>query len=256
MNMSIWIGFYTLLRKEITRFLRIWSQTLLPPAISVTLYFIIFGHVLGSRVGLMGGYPYLQYIVPGLVMMSIITSAYANVSSSFFSLKFQRSIDEITLSPLPPYVVLLAFVAGGVIRGLLVGGIVTLLALFFTRLHMTHPFFMLFIVVLSAMLFSLAGFLNGLFAKKFDDISIVPTFVLTPLTYLGGVFYSVSLLPPFWHKMSLLNPVLYMVSSFRFSILGVSDINVLFSTLLIIIAVAVLFCINLRLLARGYGIRS
>ncbi|NNM59641.1 MAG: ABC transporter permease [Legionellales bacterium] len=254
--MSIWIGFYTLLRKEVTRFLRIWSQTLLPPAISVTLYFIIFGHVLGSRVGLMDGYPYLEYIVPGLVMMSIITSAYANVSSSFFSLKFQRSIDEITLSPLPTYAVLLAFVTAGVIRGLLVGSIVTVLALFFTRLNVVHPLFMLLIVVLSAMLFSLAGFLNGLFAKKFDDISIVPTFVLTPLTYLGGVFYSVNLLPDFWHKMSLLNPVLYMVSSFRFSILGVSDINVYVSTLFIIIAVATLFFVNLRLLERGYGIRT
>lgn len=256
MSIETWIGFKTIIRKEVIRFLRIWSQTLLPPAITMTLYFVIFGHVLGARVGLMDGFPYMQYIVPGLVMMSIITSAYANVSSSFFSLKFQRSIDEITISPLPHYAVLLGFIFGGVIRGLLVGCIVTLIALCFTSLHLAHPFLMIVVVLLSALLFSLAGFLNGLFAKKFDDISIVPTFVLTPLTYLGGVFYSISLLPPFWHKLSLLNPVLYMVNAFRFSILGVADINILHSGLLILLCVIVLFYVNLRLLSTGYGIRS
>lgn len=256
MSQAVWVGFITILKKEIIRFSRIWSQTLLPPAITMTLYFVIFGHVLGSRVGDMGGFSYMQYIVPGLVMMSIITSAYANVSSSFFSLKFQHSIDEITISPLPHYVVLWGFVLGGVMRGLLVGIIVTVIALCFTHLHLMHPFLMLAVVFLSAILFSLAGFLNSLFAKKFDDISIIPTFVLTPLTYLGGVFYSVKLLPLFWHKLSLFNPILYMVSAFRFSVLGISEVNNIHSLIFIVICVLILYFINLRLLSTGYGIRG
>lgn len=254
--MEVWVGFTTILKKEVIRFLRIWTQTLLPPAITMTLYFVIFGHVLGSRVGDMGGFSYMQYIVPGLVMMAIITNAYANVSSSFFSLKFQHSIDEITISPLPHYVVLWGFVLGGVLRGVIVGVIVTLIALCFTSLHIIHPILMLLVVLLSAILFSLAGFLNSLYAKKFDDISIVPTFVLTPLTYLGGVFYSVALLPPFWHKVSLLNPILYLVSAFRFSVLGVSEINTVHAAIFIIMSVLILYVVNLRLLSSGYGIRS
>jgi ABC-2 type transport system permease protein len=256
MSKEVWVGFTTILKKEIIRFLRIWSQTLLPSAITMTLYFVIFGHVLGSRVGDMGGFSYMQYIIPGLVMMSIITNAYSNVSSSFFSLKFQHSIDEITISPLPHYVVLWGFVLGGVLRGLFVGIIVTLIALCFTSLHIAHPLLMLAVVILSSALFSLAGFLNGLFAKKFDDISIVPTFVLTPLTYLGGVFYSVALLPPFWHKLSLFNPILYMVSAFRFSVLGVSEVNTVHSIIFIILCVIALYFANLRLLSSGYGIRN
>lgn len=256
MTKATWIGFSTIVKKEIIRFLRIWTQTLLPPVITMALYFIIFGHVLGARVGSMSGFTYMQYITPGLVMMAIITNAYANVSSSFFSLKFQHSIDEITIAPIPSYAVLLGFVIGGVLRGLLIGIIVTLVALCFTSLHLVHPILMLVIVLLSALLFSLAGFLNGLFAKKFDDIALVPTFILTPLTYLGGVFYSVSLLPNFWHHISLLNPILYMVSVFRFSILGVADINVFYASLFILTCVIILFVINLRLLKIGYGIRS
>ncbi|MFN7096005.1 MAG: ABC transporter permease [Gammaproteobacteria bacterium] len=256
MSKEIWVGFSTIVKKEVIRFMRIWSQTLLPPAITMTLYFVIFGHVLGSRVGEMNGVSYIDYIVPGLVMMSIITSAYANVSGSFFSLKFQHSIDEITISPLPHYVVLWGFVFGGVLRGLIVGIIVTVVALFFTRLHIQYPIFMLLIAILSSILFSLAGFLNGLFAKKFDDISIVPTFVLTPLTYLGGVFYSVSLLPAFWHKLSLCNPILYMVSAFRFSMLGMSEIGAIYATIFTLICVVVLYFVNLKLLSSGYGIRN
>jgi ABC-2 type transport system permease protein len=256
MSNPTWIGFQTIVKKEITRFLRIWTQTLLPPAITMTLYFVIFGHVLGSRVGQMQGFSYIQYIVPGLVMMSIITNAYANVSSSVFGLKFSHSIEELTVSPLPHYVVLLGFTIGGVLRGLLVGAIVTTIALFFTHLHLIHPLLMVIVVFLSSLLFSLAGFLNALFAKKFDDISIIPTFVLTPLTYLGGVFYAVSLLPNFWHKLSLANPILYMVSAFRFSLLGISEVNTTIACAFIILCVIALFSFNLRLLATGYGIRN
>jgi ABC-2 type transport system permease protein len=256
MNRVSFVGFSTIIKKEISRFMRIWSQTLLPSAVTMTLYFVIFGHVLGRRVGLMDGVSYIQYIMPGLVMMAIITNAYGNVSSSFFSLKFQHSIDELTISPLPNYVILLGFVLGGVIRGLVVGVIVTTIALFFTDIQITHLGLMFIVVLLSAALFSLAGFLNALFAKKFDDISIVPTFVLTPLTYLGGVFYSVDLLPPVWHKLSLLNPILYMVSAFRYSLLGVSDINVGLACFFIVACVVALFMFNLKLLSSGTGIRS
>ncbi len=256
MNKVSLIGFSTIIKREISRFMRIWSQTLLPSAVTMTLYFVIFGHVLGNRVGQMDGVDYMQYIMPGLIMMAIITNAYGNVSSSFFSLKFQHSIDELTISPLPHYVILLGFVLGGVIRGVLVGLIVTGIALFFTNIQITHYWLMLMVVLLSATLFSLAGFLNALFAKKFDDISIVPTFVLTPLTYLGGVFYSVDLLPTIWNKISLLNPILYMVSSFRYSLLGVSDINITAACLFIVACVVILFALNLKLLATGFGIRT
>ena len=256
MNTSTWIGLSTLVKKEMIRFLRIWSQTLLPPVITMTLYFVIFGHILGARVGQMGGVSYIEYIVPGLVMMAIITNAYSNVSSSFFSLKFQHSIDEITISPLSPHLVLWGFIFGGVLRGLLVGVLVTIDALCFTSLHMHHVFLMLLVALLSSILFSLAGFLNALFAKKFDDISIVPTFVLTPLTYLGGVFYSVNLLPPFWHHLSLFNPILYMVSAFRFSLLGTAEIGIIKALCFIVVCVIALYATNLRLLTSGYGIRS
>lgn len=250
------IGFVTILHKEIIRFMRIWSQTLLPSAITTTLYFIIFGHLIGSRIGLIDGIAYIQYIVPGLVMMAIITSAYANVSSSFFGLKFQRSIDELIISPLPNHLIIFGFAIGGVCRGLLVGIIVTIIALCFTKLHVVHPFIMISVAVLSAMMFSLAGFLNALFAKKFDDVMLVPTFILTPLTYLGGVFYSINMLPTFWQKISLANPILYLVNAFRFGIFGVSDIAVEYAFILIILVTVALFYLCLRLLDNGYGIRS
>lgn len=251
-----WIGFITILRKELERFLRIWSQTLLPSAITTTLYFVIFGHLIGQRVGLIDGITYMQYIVPGLVMMAIITSAYSNVSSSFFGLKFQRSVEELIISPLPNVLMLSGFVMGGVLRGLLVGIIVTIIALCFTHLHVAHLVLMLAVALLSAVLFSLAGFLNALFAKKFDDVMLVPTFVLTPLTYLGGVFYSIHMLPPFWQKVSLLNPILYLVNAFRYGIFGISDVNVAYAFILIILFTGGLFFICWRLLSKGYGIRS
>lgn len=253
---SIFIAFQTILVKEVRRFSRIWVQTLLPPAITMTLYFVIFGNLIGARIGEMGGFDYMQYIVPGLIMMSVITNSYANVVSSFYGAKFQNCIEEILVSPTPNYVILAGFVGGGVARGILVGLVVTLLSLFFTELYVEHIFITVLVVVLTATLFSIGGFINAIFATKFDDISIVPTFILTPLTYLGGVFYSIDLLSDFWRSASLINPIVYMVNAFRFGILGVSDVNVYFSLFMISGFVLVFGIIALLLLNKGVGIRS
>ncbi len=255
-NSEIWIAFYTILVREIRRFTRIWPQTLLPPAITMSLYFAIFGNFIGDRIGLMDGFSYMQYIVPGLIMMSVITNSYSNVSSSFFSAKFQHSIQELLVSPTPNWVILMGYVLGGVARGLCVGFIVTLLSLFFTQLSIENLFITVLVIFLTAVMFSLGGFVNGIYAKSFDDVSIVPTFILTPLTYLGGVFYSISLLPDFWQGFSLLNPVLYMVNAFRYGILGVSDINVYWALVMVLVFIVVFFWYGLYLLNRGQGIRS
>lgn len=251
-----WIALSTIVRKEIRRFMRIWPQTLLPPAITMTLYFVIFGQMIGSRVGDMGGFSYIQFIAPGLIMMAVITNSYSNVVSSFYSVKFQRSIEELIASPVPHHVILIGYLLGGVIRGLLVGLIVTALSLFFTQLHVTHAFVMLFTVLVTAILFSLGGFINAVYAKSFDDISIVPTFVLTPLTYLGGVFYSMELLSPFWQNVSLINPIVYMVNAFRYGILGHSDVNVWLSLAVISGFCVLLYVYAYRLLSRGTGMRE
>ncbi|HTN33687.1 MAG TPA: ABC transporter permease [Marinobacter sp.] len=249
-------AFSTLAVREIRRFTRIWPQTLLPPAVTMTLYFIIFGNLIGSRIGQMGGLDYMAFIVPGLIMMAVITSSYANVVSSFFSMKFHRSVEELLVSPVPNWVVLGGFVCGGMARGLSVGVIVTLLSLGFTDLSIYNLPIMILTVVLTSALFSLGGFINAMLATKFDDISIVPTFVLTPLTYLGGVFYSIDMLPEFWQNVSLLNPILYMVNGFRFGILGVSDVNPFVSLGMVLVFIIVMTVIALRLLVRGKGIRS
>lgn len=246
----------TIVVKEIRRFMRIWIQTLLPPAITVALYFVIFGTLIGSRIGEMGGFSYMEYIVPGLIMMSVITNAYSNVVSSFFSTKFQRSVEEMLVSPLPNYIVIWGFVLGGIARGLAVGLIVTVLALFFTHLQVHNLLVTVTIVLLTATLFSLGGFINAMYAGSFDDISIVPTFVLTPLTYLGGVFYSISLLPPFWEGVSRLNPIVYMVNGFRYGILGVSDISLGVAYGMIILFVVIMYGWAHWLLKKGIGIRS
>ena len=251
-----WTAFRSLLGKEVTRFSRIWVQTLVPPAITMTLYFIIFGNLVGSRIGEMGGFDYMQYIVPGLIMMSIITNSYGNVVSSFFGTKFQRNIEELLVAPVPNFVILAGYVIGGVVRGLMVGAIVTLLSLFFTDLSVSHPLVTIAIVFLTAVVFALGGFINAVYANTFDDISIIPTFVLTPLTYLGGVFYSISLLPEFWQWVSQLNPILYMVNTFRYGILGVSDIDIGFAFGMIILFIVVLSAFSLHLLKIGKGIRS
>jgi ABC-2 type transport system permease protein len=251
-----WVGLKTIVRKEIVRVVRIWIQTVVPPAITMTLYFIIFGNLIGRRIGVMDGFDYMQYIAPGLIMMSVITNSYGNVVSSFFGAKFGRHIEEMLISPMSNATVIIGHVAGGVMRGLLVGMLVTVVALFFTKLDVAHPFITLSIVILSSTVFALAGFINAVFAKKFDDISIVPTFVLTPLTYLGGVFYSISLLPEFWQKISLANPVIYMVNAFRYGILGVSDISIVYAYLIVAIFVLGLFTASMMLLNRGVGIRE
>ena len=250
------IALQTIVIKEIRRFMRIWMQTLLPPAITMSLYFVIFGNLVGSRIGNMGGFQYMQYIVPGLIMMSVITNSYANVVSSFYSAKFQRNVEEMLVSPVPNAIILIGFVLGGVARGIAVGIIVTCLSLFFTHLTMHHVGVIIYTVVMTAVLFSLGGFINAVYAKSFDDISIVPTFVLTPLTYLGGVFYSIQLLAPFWQGLSLLNPIVYMVNAFRYGVLGVSDVSVGFSLGMITLMSALLFLFSLRLLERGTGLRE
>jgi ABC-2 type transport system permease protein len=250
------IALNTIVTKEIRRFMRIWPQTLLPPAITMSLYFVIFGNLVGSRIGDMGGHNYMQFIVPGLIMMAVITNSYSNVVSSFFSVKFQRSIEELIASPVPNHIILIGYVIGGVARGLLVGLIVTLLSLFFTQLSITHVFVTIFTVLMTAILFSLAGFINAVYARSFDDISIIPTFVLTPLTYLAGVFYSMDQLSPFWQNLSLLNPIVYMVNSFRYGILGHSDVNVWASLMAITVLCVGLYVFAYRLLARGTGMRE
>jgi ABC-2 type transport system permease protein len=251
-----YVAFQTILIKEWLRFMRIWIQTVLPPAITMTLYFVIFGNLIGSQIGGIKGYSYMEYIVPGLIMLGIIANAYANVVSSFFGAKFQRHIEEMLVSPTPNYVILLGFIAGGVVRGLTVGAAVFLVSLFFTHLQVHNLLVTLSVVFLTAVLFSLAGFINGVFARSFDDISIIPTFVLTPLTYLGGIFYSIDMLPPFWQHVSLINPILYMINAFRFGLLGVSDINLAASFVIIIGFITALFAVGLYLLDRGVGIRT
>ena len=257
MNLALnLVAVRTIIRKEMTRVLRIWVQTIVPPAITMTLYFIIFGNLIGRRIGSMDGFDYMQYIAPGLIMMSVITNSYGNVVSSFFGAKFGRHLEEMLVAPMSYATIIIGPVAGGVLRGLLVGALVTIVALFFTRLEVAHPFVMISVVLLSSIVFSLAGFINAVFAKKFDDISIVPTFVLTPLTYLGGVFYSISLLPEFWQNVSKANPILYMVNAFRYGILGSSDISIGNAYVILIVFVIVLFTACMSLMKRGIGIRD
>lgn len=250
------IAFLTILRKEINRFTRIWLQTILPPAITMSLYFIIFGNLIGPRIGKMHGVDYMQYIAPGIIMMSVITSAYSNVVSSLFGAKFQHHIEEILVAPIPDILIIAGFVAGGIARGIMVGAVVTIVALCFTDLHVSSLGITISVIVLTAALFSLAGFINALFANKFDDISIVPTFVLTPLTYLGGVFYSIDLLPIFWQTISLANPIFYMVNAFRQGMIGVSDIDVRLAFGVIMAFIAVLFITALVMMHRGTGLRT
>jgi ABC-2 type transport system permease protein len=251
-----WVPFKTIVIKEINRILRIWGQTLVPPAITMTLYFLIFGQLIGSRIGEMGGHRYMDFIVPGLVMMSVIQNAYGNVVSSFFGSKFGRYVEELLVSPTPNWIILAGYVAGGVLRGCMVGGIVLIVSLLFTDLSIAHPLVMLLSVLLAAVLFSLAGFVNAVYAKKFDDISIIPTFILTPLTYLGGVFYSVSLLREFWRNVSLANPILYTVNAFRYGVLGESDVPVGVAFAIMLAAIALLGAYCLRLLDKGVGLRA
>jgi ABC-2 type transport system permease protein len=251
-----WVAYYTILVREVLRFTRIWVQTIIPPVITTALYFVIFGNLIGSQIGKMEGHSYIEFIVPGLIMMSVITNSYANVVSSFYSSKFQGNIAEMLVSPTPNWIILLGYVSGGVARGVTVGVAVTLVSLLFSNLHIQHFWITLTVAILTSALFALAGLINAVFAKSFDDITIVPTFVLTPLTYLGGVFYSIAMLPPFWQKLSLLNPVLYMVNGFRYGILGIADISVWISYAVISSFILLLGGFGLYLLNKGIGIRS
>ncbi|CAH1544743.1 MULTISPECIES: ABC transporter permease [Vibrio] len=251
-----WTAFCSLVTKEVNRFTRIWVQTLVPPAITMTLYFIIFGNLIGSRIGDMNGFSYMEYIVPGLIMMSVITNSYSNVASSFFSSKFQRNIEELLVAPVPNYIIILGFVMGGVVRGLLVGTIVTFVSLFFVDLQVDHWGIIIATVFMTSVVFSLGGLINAVYAKTFDDISIIPTFVLTPLTYLGGVFYSISLLPEFWQGVSKLNPIVYMVNAFRYGFLGVSDVGIVTSFSVLIVFVVALYAVAHYLVTKGIGLRS
>ena len=253
---QFWIAYLTITRKEILRFSRIWVQTIVPPVVTVALYFIIFGNLIGQRIGEMDGMLYVDFIMPGLVMMSIITNSYANVVSSFYGAKYSRHIEEMQVAPVPNLVILLGFVTGGIARGLSVGIAVTLVSLLFTEFSVHHPLLVLLVALLTSCLFSMAGLINAIFANSFDDISIIPTFVLTPLTYLGGIFYSIKLLPDFWQQVSLGNPILYMVNSFRYGFRGSSDIDLTIAMLVILGFIAALFVISLTLLARGTGIRQ
>ena len=250
------VALRTVARREVARILRIWAQTLVPPAITMTLYFLIFGNLIGSRIGTMDGISYMDFIVPGLVMMSVIQNAYGNISSSFFGAKFGRHVEELLVSPMPNWVILGGYVAGGVLRGVMVGAIVLCIAMLFTRVQIPHPLVTLATVLLGATIFSLAGFVNAVYAKKFDDIALVPTFILTPLTYLGGVFYSVTLLPAWAETATRLNPIFYMVNAFRYGLLGTSDVPVGIAFGLMAFFVFALGALGLRLLKRGVGLRS
>jgi len=250
------VGLWTIVRKESRRVVRIWVQTIVPPAITMTLYFIIFGSLVGSRIGEMDGVPYMTFIAPGLIMMAVITNSFANVVSSFFSSKLMLHLEEMLVAPLAHTTIVVGFVVGGIVRGLLVAALVVVVALFFTDLTVAHPLITLTTILLTAVVFSLAGLFNAIFAKTFDDISIIPTFVLTPLTYLGGVFFSISLLPSFWQKVALANPILYMVNAFRYGMLGSSDIPIGVAYAIMIGFAVALFGAVLLMLQRGSGVRA
>jgi len=256
-NNEIFVSLTTLIRKEIKRYLRIWVQTLVPPAVTMSLYFVIFGSLIGPRIGTMDGLDYIQFMIPGLIMMSVITNSYANVVSSFYSVKFQKSIEELLISPMPNWAILTGFVMGGVSRGILIGCIVFCVSLFFyPTFDIANPALTILVLILTSILFSLMGFINAIFADSFDDISIIPTFVLTPLIYLGGVFYSINILPDIWRSISMANPMLYVVNTFREGMLGVSDVSIPFALSMIVLFIIILGSACLFLLHRGTGTRQ
>lgn len=255
-NQKYLIGLYTIVRREIIRILRIWPQTILPSAITTALYFIIFGSLIGQQIANINNYSYVQYITPGLIMLAVINNSYTNVVTSFFGAKFQRHIEELLMSPMPNILILLGYVLGGLMRGLIVGIVVTIVALFFSHIRIAHFGLMCFVILMTSLLFSIGGFLNGLFATKFDDTSIIPTFILTPLTYLGGVFFSSSMLPGFGQKLALINPIYYMVNGFRYSFLGIEEVNIYSSLTILSMLTIALFVLAWQLLDKGLGIRS
>ncbi len=255
-NMRNSIALKSILTKEVQRFMRIWVQTLVPPAITISLYFVIFGSLIGSRIGEMGGFDYMSFIVPGLIMMSVITNSYSNVASSFFSAKWQRNVEEMLVAPVPNWVIVAGYVGGGMCRGILVGLIVTSVALLFVDIQLHNIWVVIATVMLTSATFALGGLINAIFAGSFDDISIIPTFILTPLTYLGGVFYSLTLLPEFWQGVSQANPIVYMVNAFRYGFLGISDVSLVSAFAVIGFFIVTLFTIAMVLISKGIGLRS
>lgn len=251
-----WVAYHTLVRREFRRFIRIWVQTLIPPVITTTLYFLIFGKLIGRRIGSIEGVSYIEFIAPGLIMMAILTNAYSNVSSSFFSTKMHKNIEEQLVSSMPDTLIILGYVTGGVLRGLLVGTIVAVVSMLFTPIHVEQFFLTLLVAFLTAMVFAFAGFLNGLYAKTFDDVSLIPTFVLTPLTYLGGVFYSISMLSPTWQTVAQFNPLLYVINGFRYTMLGISDVSFILTTTVLLVTVVFLFFSSLHLMKHSNSMRS
>lgn len=251
------ISFYTILRKGVIRIFRIWSQTLLPSLVTSVLYFAVFGSILGSRIGELDGVPYMLFVVPGLVMLAVITNAFMEVASVFFFSKFfSRNIDEILVSPTPPSVIIAGFIASGVVRGVIVGALVLIVSLFFALPSIAHPFIVILFLLLSSLVFALGGLINGIYAKNFDGITIVPTFVLTPLVYLGGVFYSIHSLPPFWQTVSLFNPILYIINGFRYGFLGTSDVSIWLCILVLLALMLVMLGINVYFLKKGLGLKQ
>ena len=254
---QLWISFYTILRKDIVRIFRIWPQTFLPSVITSVLYFLVFGTILGTRIGDVGGFSYMQFVVPGLVMLSVVTNSFSNVATTFFQAKFfSRNIDEILVSPTPPWILIAGYVSGGVVRGVVIGILVILISLFFAPLPLTNPFVIFLFLVLSSLLFSLAGLVNGIFAKNFDGITIVPTFVLTPLVYLGGVFYSVHDLPALWQTITYFNPIFYLINGFRWGFMGISDISLTMSVSVLFALISVLIAANWYLIKTGLGLKQ
>lgn len=251
-----WVAYKTMVRKELTRMFRIWTQTFLPSVITTTLYFLIFGTFIGSQVGKIGDHTYMQFIVPGLVMMTVITNSFTNVIFSFYGAKFQKNLEELMVAPVSYWTIIAGFITGGVLRSLIVGTLTLIVSMFFTQLHLVHFFAVIFFIVTSSTLFALAGLVNGIYAKSFDDMSIFLTFVLTPLTYLGGVFYSVKLLSPIWQYLSFGNPILYMVNGFRYGFLGVSDVSVWVSVVVTLVFSAIFFFWALYLFSSGRALRN
>jgi ABC-2 type transport system permease protein len=251
-----WTGLKTIVIREYGRIIRIWAQTIVPSAVTSALYFVIFGSLIGQRVGLMDGVPYMQYIAPGLIMMAVITNSYGNVVSSFFGAKFGKHVEEMLVAPLPNWIIILGYVGGGLVRGFLVGGAVTIVSLIFTQLTVHHAGVIFGAVLLTSVVFSLAGFINAQFAKNFDQVNWIPTFVLTPLTYFGGVFYSISLLPEWARHLSYANPILHMVNAFRYGFLGTSDVNVYVAFTIMLVSAVLLFAVALFFMNRGTGMRE
>lgn len=253
----MWISFYTIVRKDVRRMFRIWAQTFLPSVVTSSLYFLIFGAFLGSKIGMVQGVPYIMFVVPGLVMLAVVTNAYANTSSVMFMSKFfGRNIDEILVSPTPPWLLVAGYVTGGVIRGVIIGLLVLVVALFFTQLVVHSVFIVALFLLLTSLVFALAGLVNGIYAKSIDGINIVPTFVLTPLVYLGGVFYSVEALPPFWRTFTQLDPIFYIINGFRYGFLGISDVPILHSVGLLVACTVALIGLAIYLIRSGLGLKQ